>query len=74
VIDDVDFSVEVFVEFLEPTLQLLFTLLTQVQECDAKLQVLDVVAVVISQLDVKVILSTLKMLIFSDCPLYLQND
>ena len=54
-IDDVDFSVEVFIEFLEPTLQVLFKLLSQVQECDAKLQVLDVVAVVISQLESKVI-------------------
>ncbi len=46
---------ETFIEFLEPTLKVLFKLLSIVKECDAKLQVLDVVAIVISQLEDKVI-------------------
>lgn len=49
-IDDVDFSAESFLEFLDPSITLLFQLLCEVSESESKLRVLDVIGVFITQL------------------------
>jgi len=50
-IDDVDFYVEPFLQFLNPVLTMVFQLLERVEECDTKLRVLSVVTVLLQQLE-----------------------
>ncbi|PRP74811.1 importin-11-like [Planoprotostelium fungivorum] len=53
-IDDVQFYVNPFLEHLDRTVVLLFKLLSQVEECESKLQLLGVISILISQLEVAI--------------------
>jgi hypothetical protein len=54
VIDDVNFYVEPFLEYLDQMIRALFKLLGDVEECDTKLQILNIVGILIQQLEEKV--------------------
>eukprot|EP00027_Filamoeba_sp_ATCC50430_P004390 CAMPEP_0168548608 /NCGR_PEP_ID=MMETSP0413-20121227/4657_1 /TAXON_ID=136452 /ORGANISM="Filamoeba nolandi, Strain NC-AS-23-1" /LENGTH=782 /DNA_ID=CAMNT_0008578933 /DNA_START=822 /DNA_END=3170 /DNA_ORIENTATION=+ len=60
-IDDVDFYVEPFQEYLDSTIGLLFQLLGKVEECDTKLQVLSVISIIVYQLEDKIVPYAMKL-------------
>lgn len=54
-VDDVLFHVNSFLDFIAPSVNLLFQLLNRVQECDTKMRVLDVLSILIQRLDEKIL-------------------
>lgn len=52
--DDFEFDAEQFLEFLEPAIALLFTLLKEVNECDTKMTVLYVMSFIIEKMSMSI--------------------
>jgi hypothetical protein len=54
VVEDLNFYAEVFMEFLDGTINLLFKLLVDLKSIDSKLQVLNVISSLITQMEERV--------------------
>lgn len=53
-IDDFEFDQEIFLEFLQPSFQLLFALLQATKECDTKMNVLGIMSYIIDRMSEKI--------------------
>lgn len=52
--NDFDFNAEQFLEFLDPTLALLFTLLKEAVECDTKMNVLNIMSFIVEKMSLSI--------------------